>query len=525
MKKIFSVLLLLVAMFALVACDNTEGNGNDKNSATITGAADVTINVGDEFDPMSNVKAEDTVDGNITTRIEVSGTVLTNTAGTYTLTYTVEGSDGKVTTVKRVVTVVQNHTTPPTEIVIMHGAPYEVDPFDAAFSGREQQARQTKQREVESRLNVKVVYKAFPAAAAWGPDRVNEIIKASVAGAPLADILWTTSDWTAQLANANAIVSVDKYMGAGKPGEKITDAAKELGMFNSQFYAFSANKPTVDVGLYFNIELVNNLGLENPAQLSNDGEWTWSKFEAWADAAKAALAGEGDDYKVLGGVRAVYAENMIPLNGGSLINSRSGRVAFHQAPALETYAFLNRLNSKDMWEGSGAYDAGSPLWQAGKVLMHPGSFWFLNADNRWKGLAFDLGFVPYPSSDTYTGDYVSPIGGVAVYTLSSGLSEAKEALAFQVWNEIQLWKTDTELENEFYATLVQRFDDENSIDAYLSIFDKTSLDLTGALGISRFAANGWYGAANQAIINGDARTYMDTIRPAYEEALDNYLGR
>src|SRR5690606_2091134 len=117
----------------------------------------------------------------------------------------------------------------------------------------------------------------------------------------------------------------------------------------------------------------------------------------------------------------------------------------------ETYAFLNRLNSKDMWEGSGAYDAGSPLWQAGKVLMHPGSFWFLNADNRWKGLAFDLGFVPYPSSDTYTGDYVSPIGGVAVYTLSSGLSEAKEALAFQVWNEIQLWKTDTELENEFYA--------------------------------------------------------------------------
>lgn len=173
MKKIFSVLLLLVAMFALVACDNTEGNGNDKNSATITGAADVTINVGDEFDPMNNVKAEDTVDGNITTRIQVSGTVLTNTAGTYTLTYTVEGSDGKVTTVKRVVTVVQNHTTPPTEIVIMHGAPYEVDPFDAAYSGREQQARQNKQREVESRLNVKVVYKAYPAAAAWGPDRIN----------------------------------------------------------------------------------------------------------------------------------------------------------------------------------------------------------------------------------------------------------------------------------------------------------------------------------------------------------------
>ncbi|WP_441361569.1 extracellular solute-binding protein [Acholeplasma laidlawii] len=302
-----------------------------------------------------------------------------------------------------------------TEIVIMHGAPYQVDPFDAAYSGREQQARQTKQREVESRLNVKVVYKAYPAAAAWGPDRINEIIKASVAGAPLADILWTTSDWTAQLANANAIVPVDKYLAS--TGTNITTEAKQLGTFKSQFYAFSANKPTVDVGLYFNIELVNDLGIENPAELYNNGEWTWSKFEQWAEAAKAALPSLGDGYKVLGGVRAVYAENMIPLNGGSLINALSGRVAFHQTPALETYSFLHGLYNKGLFEGTGTYDTGSPLWQSGKVVMHPGSFWFLNAENRWKNLAFDLGFVPYPSSDTYTGDYVSPIGGVAVYTL------------------------------------------------------------------------------------------------------------
>ncbi|WIF88750.2 extracellular solute-binding protein [Acholeplasma laidlawii] len=521
MKKIFSVLLLLVAMFALVACDNTEGN--DKNSATITGATDVTINIGDTFDPMSNVKAEDTVDGNITTRIEVSGTVLTNTAGTYTLTYSVEGSDGKVTTVKRVVTVSYNHSTPPTEIVIMHGAPYEVDPFDAAFSGSEQQVRQQRQREVEARLNVKIVYKAYPAAAAWGPSRVSAIINASVAGDPLADILWTTSDWTAQLANASAIVPVDQYLTT--TGTNITQEAKDLGKFKEQLYAFSANKPTVDVGLYFNIELVNDLGIENPAELYNNGEWTWSKFEQWAEAAKAELSSVGDDYKVLGGVRAVYAENMIPLNGGSLINSKSLRVAFAQKEALETYSFIYGLVNKGLFEGSGTYDSGSPLWQSGKVVMHPGSYWFLNAENRWKGLEFDLGFVPYPSSDTYSGQYVSPISGVAVYTLSSGLGKDKEALAFQVWNEIQLWKNDVEFENEFRDTLIKRFNDEASIDAYLSVFDKTTLDLTGALGISKFAANGWYGAANLATSTGDARAAMDAILATYEDALDSYLGR
>lgn len=65
MKKIFSVLLLLVVMFVLVVCDNIEGNGNDKNLVIIIGVVDVIINVGDEFDLMNNVKVEDIVDGNI----------------------------------------------------------------------------------------------------------------------------------------------------------------------------------------------------------------------------------------------------------------------------------------------------------------------------------------------------------------------------------------------------------------------------------------------------------------------------
>lgn len=525
MKKIFSFLLLFVMLFTLAACGNggdSNGNGNEENTATIVGVSDKTINVGDAFDPMEGITANDTVDGDITSRINVEGTVVTSAAGTYTLTYTVEGSDGKVVTEKRTITVKVVHTTPPTEIVIMHGALEEVDPFDPAFSGREQQARQNKQREVEERLNVKVVYKKYPTAAAWGPDRVNAIIQASVEGAPLADIYWTTSDWTAQLANANAIVAVDKYLGT--TGSNITAPAKELGTFKGQFYAFSVNKPTVDVGLYFNVELIDDLGLDNPAELFNNGEWTWSKFEQWADAAQAALPSMGDDYRVLGGIKAVYAENMIPLNGGSLINARSGRVAFHQAPALETYSFLHELSNKGLWEGSPQYDAGSALWQAGKVALHPGSFWFLNADNRWAKLNFDIGYVPYPVSDTYTGEYVSPISGVAVYTLASGLSAEKEALAFQVWNEIQMWKTDEELSTEFHATLIQRFNDSASIDAYLSIFDKTTLDLTGALGISKFAANGWYGAANLAIQNGDARTEMERIKPIYEDALAAYLG-
>src|SRR5690554_2358481 len=48
------------------------------------------------------------------------------------------------------------NTEPPTEIVIMHGAPNEVDPRRDDFSGREQAARIALHEEVEKELNVKI---------------------------------------------------------------------------------------------------------------------------------------------------------------------------------------------------------------------------------------------------------------------------------------------------------------------------------------------------------------------------------
>ncbi len=85
----------------------------------------------------------------------MTGAVDTSTPGVYTLTYTVTDSNDKEVKATRQVTVDEdNQVSEPTEIVIMHGAPYEVDPFHADFSGTEQQARQALQRDVEERLNV-----------------------------------------------------------------------------------------------------------------------------------------------------------------------------------------------------------------------------------------------------------------------------------------------------------------------------------------------------------------------------------
>ncbi|MCK9235437.1 MAG: hypothetical protein M0P09_03865, partial [Acholeplasmataceae bacterium] len=225
----------------------------------------------------------------------------------------------------------------------------------------------------------------------------------------------------------------------------------------------------------------------------------------------------------IGGVPVLYAESMIPLNGGKLINGDTGRVAFNQAPALATLDFLSDLWTKGLFEPAGAYDAGSALWMAGRVAIHPGSLWFVNADNRWGNISFELGYVPYPRSDTYSGQYASPISGVAVYSIASGMTPEREALVFKVWNELQLWKTEEELRDDFEITLMTRFDKDVYVEAYMAIYDKVYYELIGAIGISHYGENGWRTNAGLGIREGTARTNVDSIAPIYQAALNEFL--
>ena len=73
------------------------------------GGAAITRHAGQTWaDP--GFEAHDARDGNLTAKITVAGTVDTNTAGTYTLTYTVADGAGNTDTTTRTVTVTGSHT-------------------------------------------------------------------------------------------------------------------------------------------------------------------------------------------------------------------------------------------------------------------------------------------------------------------------------------------------------------------------------------------------------------------------------
>lgn len=99
MKKFLLAFSFLGLVLGLAAC------GSDPSVPSIAGTGNVTIDVGDSFDPRAGVTASDENDGDLTADIQVSGSVNAAVAGTYTLTYSVTNSDGESVSRTRTVTV------------------------------------------------------------------------------------------------------------------------------------------------------------------------------------------------------------------------------------------------------------------------------------------------------------------------------------------------------------------------------------------------------------------------------------
>lgn len=86
--------------------------GQYSDEPFILGVSDRQIQVGESFDAMEGVTANDMEDGDITSSVKVSGTVDTQTEGVYELTYSVTNSAGKTASESCKVTVTAKSDTP-----------------------------------------------------------------------------------------------------------------------------------------------------------------------------------------------------------------------------------------------------------------------------------------------------------------------------------------------------------------------------------------------------------------------------
>ncbi len=101
-----------------VVAEDAEGNVAEKamkitlldTTAPVIVAEDVTIKVNDDINLMEGISATDDVDGDLTDKVTVTGTVDTTKEGTYTVTYKVADAAGNEAVAERVVTVEKKAT-------------------------------------------------------------------------------------------------------------------------------------------------------------------------------------------------------------------------------------------------------------------------------------------------------------------------------------------------------------------------------------------------------------------------------
>lgn len=316
------------------------------------------------------------------------------------------------------------------DIIILVLPSSSFDPFHADYTGTSKSIMQKQQRLVEGAYDINIIYEDWDDSAAWGPKRVN-YIKQKYASGELQQnnkyIVNIASSWIPTLVKEGCLAelaTVDEQgkvtggiftevgyneteKGSGKfvPGTyNQNQTNNQLASANRIVYGYAQGNVRPDYFMYFNATLINEVGMEDPAELWLKGEWTWSKFETYtANLQKSLASQKGVGYYALS---LGFAEFVIGAcaSNGTRIATTAPRLALTSKPVLDKFAQIQSLYASGAYNPNrGTEDVSGEFTSGNAVFVH-GDLWFLDDATRFPSdLKFEIGAVPYPAADNQGG--------------------------------------------------------------------------------------------------------------------------
>ena len=365
------------------------------------------------------------------------------------------------------------------EIILLSGASEEVDPFHAEFTGERKLEKQKQITLIEQAYNIDIVIRNYPDSAAWGPNRVAWINDNAAAGTLLQQghIFTISSDWVPTLKSGNSIAALEhmklKNGIFSQLGYNQTDEKNKQYSVGAQVYGYSAGNVHADYFLYYNQQIVEDFGLEDPATLWNEGRWDWDTFYNYLVDAQAAFDASGAAEKTyaFGGFVNDIARGMLAARGHKLIDNEAGTVMFTNPNTIQLYNDLRTIYAAGMWAPETGADVPSNFPKGLQLFTH-GQIWFLSSSMRFKDQCdFPIGMVPYPTANgaaqplgTTVEGYLLPMGadsGYAFPNVSNGQNGLSTAVLVNIADDIS-------------RGLVPEFDaaDMSTRDQYVSFLSK-----------------------------------------------------
>lgn len=443
------------------------------------------------------------------------------------------------------------------EINIVSNIAARLDPRSEEFERLFRTEKIKNIKDAEEKYNIKVKYVDYPASATWGSARDNWIIDQAKMGNSNYHIFEVSSNSIATLAAQEAILPLNKLI-ADHGDEGFWDQKRAVGTILGEAYAYDDNFPIGDEGIYYNSELMAKaLGAENktlPTDLWESDEWTWDKFREITLELKKQLvhtrpAEDGGPQYVMGGRTYDWVYPMVGTNGGTLVNNQF-EAKLNSPEVTETLDFLSALYEIDgMWiDDANISNTVQSEFRSGNVAFHVGQSWFLTIDSKWKGLGFDVDFVPFPKGPRVLegeADYVlNNVKGDSSFVLNSAFDKANipegyedmmlhDEVLFKIWNDLLYFPElesngDYDLDlirDDFYShRLLPHYASEVSREAHLSILDKSRPDFFYSVIESQGHVEGSFMMEiEKAIRSGDVRGIMDKNQESLQTILNEKI--
>ncbi|MBQ2892033.1 MAG: hypothetical protein IJE45_03985 [Bacilli bacterium] len=522
MKRFWQFLIVMIFGLALVGC----GGGGDDTGSTGGGSTD-----GDTSCAADSTQAK------------------CSDPETWDWTYNRSGFDGKGMTIK-----------------LLHGAPEEVDPNAADFSGEREADKALQLFEIQDAYKITLSIEKFPAEAAWGPDRVAWINNLAAANETTkGDIFAISSDWVPSLAKGQSIAVLEnvamnkntkdwEQVGGVFTDLKYTQSQEKIKQyqFSKKVYGYSTGSAHADFFLYYNQALIRKYSLEDPATLWNEGKWDWTTFYNFLVTAQKAFDSaktESDPQMyAFGGWINEVVRGALAARGGKFVDPVLKKVMFNSATVIQMYEDLRDIKEAGMW----APKAGDVCdeFTAGNQLFQPAQIWFLSSKMRFAPAdeteqKMEISLVPYPTAD---GDaqakerYTIPMGADSGYAVRNVVNEAS-GLNVQILINIlddfcrglrpEFSAEDMTDEQAYRVFLGKRIDSLQSIEAVMSV--ENNIEKYGYTDyldvISKSVGNGsdWQGdgfytwGITLLDLSVDPVKVLNEKMPVYQAALDDIM--
>ncbi|HOJ79462.1 MAG TPA: extracellular solute-binding protein [Clostridiales bacterium] len=404
--------------------------------------------------------------------------------------------------------------------VIKVAAWWDLTPQGGTPSGDRQVARR---EEMEQKYNFKFEYVNVP----W--DQTVETYSSSVmAGDPFADIATLEDNWVIGLANSGFVTELDSLFDF--TDEKWDQVTKSLSTINGKTYGMGTGKWWPRGIVFYNKNIFEREGLENPYELMKNGQWTWEKLE---EIARKATKDTNNDGKIdqwgLGGMDIDCS--LVISNGSEFASIVDGKAKlnFREPAVLEAFNFYQRLCKEGIIFNKFNYEAEEIPWdlaanvfKEGKIAMFWYQYWKI--DDFRDNMADDYGLVLPPIGPSNTEKkYYCMISGHNFQTIPKNVKNVED-IAF-IWNKwTEPFPEDLEDPDAWMEPHMNNVRDQESLEVLKYMYDNNCGKHVGLFGAVRPAVELWWGGQDD-LLKGEKTVaqIIDEKYDAIQAALDDFL--